>query len=120
MSRSTPDLQTFLPLSEAVLHILLTLIDRERHGYAIMQDVAACTEDRLKLSASTLYGCVKRMLDSGLIAEADQRPDPESDDERRRYYSVTTLGKRVALAEVERLTQLVAQARALGLRPVSK
>jgi DNA-binding PadR family transcriptional regulator len=91
MARSTPDPQTFLPLSEPVLHILLALIDRKRHGYAIMQDVATRTGDRLKLSASTLYGCIKRMLDNGLIAEVDERPDPESDDERRRYYSVTAL-----------------------------
>jgi len=118
MARALPDPQTFLPLSEPVLHILLALIDRERHGYAIMQDVAARTENRLKLSASTLYGCIKRMLDSGLIEETGERPDPESDDERRRYYSVTTLGKRVALAEVQRLTTVLGHARALGLRPV--
>jgi DNA-binding PadR family transcriptional regulator len=117
MASSLPDPQTFLPLSEPVLHILLALIDRERHGYAIMQDVATRTNNRVKMSASTLYGCIKRMLDSGMIAEVDERPDPESDDERRRYYSVTALGRRVALAEVERLTAVVGQARALGLRP---
>jgi DNA-binding PadR family transcriptional regulator len=120
MARPATDPLTFLPLSEPVLHILLALVDRERHGYAIMQDIAARTGNRLKLSASTLYGCIKRMLDSGLIAETDERPDPESDDERRRYYAVTALGKKVALAEVERLTAVVGQAHALGLRPASE
>ena len=82
-----------------------------------MQDVAARTDGRMKLSPGTLYGSIKRMLDEGLIVELDDRPDPEDDDERRRYYRLTPHGREVALAEAERLTTLLRQARAAGLTP---
>ena len=106
-----------LPLSPAVFQILVALADQDRHGYAIMQDVAARTDGALKLSPGTLYGSIKRMLDDGLIVELDERPDPDHDDERRRYYRLTRLGREVAQAEADRLTTLLRQARAAGLTP---
>ncbi|PYT20548.1 MAG: PadR family transcriptional regulator [Acidobacteria bacterium] len=106
-----------LPLPTAVFHILIALADRDRHGYSIMQDVAARTGGKVQLSAGTLYGSIRRMLEQGLIEELEESPDPSSTDERRRYYRLTRLGKRVAAAEVERLNALVQQARATGLVP---
>ena len=108
---------TFLPLTPAIHHILLALADQDRHGYAIMQDVAARTDGRMKLSPGTLYGSIKRMLEDGLIVELDRRPSPENDDERRRYYRLTRVGREVAQAEADRLTTLLRQARAAGLTP---
>jgi DNA-binding PadR family transcriptional regulator len=105
------------PLPLAVFHILVAVADRERHGYAIMQDVAARTDGALKLSPGTLYGNIKRLLEEGLIQELDERPDPEHDDTRRRYYRITALGRRVAIAESARLAKLLGQARASGLVP---
>jgi DNA-binding PadR family transcriptional regulator len=102
--------ETFLPLTPAVFHILLALADGERHGYSIMQEVATLTDGNLKMGPGTLYGSIKRMLASGLIEESDWRPDPELDDERRRYYRLTDLGRRVASAEAGRLSRLVHQA----------
>jgi DNA-binding PadR family transcriptional regulator len=106
-----------LPLAPAVFQILVALADQDRHGYAIMQDVAARTDGRMKLSPGTLYGSIKRMLDDGLIAELDERPDPDQDDERRRYYRLTRFGREVAQAEADRLMTLLRQARAAGLTP---
>ncbi len=106
---------SLLPLPVAVFHILIALADRDRHGYSIMQDVAARTEGKVQLSAGTLYSSIRRMLEQGLIEELKDSPDPTSTDERRRYYRLTRFGKRVAAAEVERLTGLVRQARATGL-----
>jgi DNA-binding PadR family transcriptional regulator len=111
------DLHSFLPLPPAVFHILVAVADRERHGYAIMQDVAARTDQNLKLSPGTLYGSIKRMLEDGIIQELQERPDPENDDTRRRYYRITPFGRRVAIAESARLTKLLSQARATGLAP---
>ena len=105
------------PLPPAVFHILVALADQDRHGYAIMQDVAARTDGRMKLSPGTLYGAIKRMLDEDLIVEVDERPDPDNDDERRRYYRLTPFGRDVAKREVERLGTLLRQARAVGLTP---
>jgi DNA-binding PadR family transcriptional regulator len=99
------------PLSPAVFHILLALADEERHGYGIMQDVAHQTGNALRLGPGTLYGCLKRMLAAGLVEESDERPDPALDDERRRYYRMTALGKRVVHAEAERLYGAVTAAR---------
>lgn len=103
------------PLPVAFFHILVALADRERHGYAIMQDVAARTDGELRLSPGTLYGSIKRMLEEGLIEEVGERPDPEHDDERRRYYRITRHGRQAAIAESERLARLLKQARASGL-----
>ena len=115
--RKTPPAEVVLPLSPAVFHILVAVADRERHGYAIMQDVDARTDGRLRLSPGTLYGSIKRMLHDGLIDELEERPDPEHDDVRRRYYRITALGRRVAAAEAARMTKLLQQARASGLVP---
>ena len=105
----------WLPLTPAVFHILLALADRERHGYGIMQEVLARTGGEMRLGPGTLYGSIKRMLADGLIAESGERPDPALDDERRRYYRLTDLGRRVATAEAERLARLVAVAAAKRL-----
>ncbi len=109
--------ESLLPLPPAVFHILIALADRDRHGYSIMQDVAARTNGKVKLSAGTLYSSVRRMLEQGLIEELAESPDPASTDERRRYYRLTRFGKRAAAAEVERLNALLKQARATGLVP---
>ena len=101
----------FLPLTPAVFHILLVLSDEDRHGYDIMREIAAATDGKIKMGPGTLYGSIKRMLQAGLIAEADERPDPSLDDARRRYYTLTDLGQRVLAAEVERLVRLVDVAR---------
>jgi len=106
-----------LPLQPAVFQILVALADQDRHGYAIMQDVAARTGGSMKLSPGTLYGSIKRMLDEGLIVELDERPAPDEDDERRRYYRITASGRASAQAEADRLTTLLRQARSVGLTP---
>lgn len=104
-----------LPLTPPVFHILLALIEGERHGYGIMQDVAAQTNDALLLGPGTLYGCLKRMLTAGLVEESDERPDPELDDSRRRYYRMTEPGRRAVRAEAERLARAVSAAKARRL-----
>jgi len=106
-----------LPLPQAVFQILVALADQDRHGYAIMQDVAERTGGALKLSPGTLYGSIKRMLEDGLIVEIDDRQRPAEDDERRRYYRITQFGRDLAQAEAERLTVLLRQARDVGLTP---
>jgi DNA-binding PadR family transcriptional regulator len=111
------DVDAFLPLPTAVFHILVALADRERHGYSIMQDVSARTDGKVRLSAGTLYSAIRRMLEQGLIEELRESPDPASDDERRRYYGLTRLGRDVAAAEARRLSDMLAQARATGLIP---
>jgi DNA-binding PadR family transcriptional regulator len=115
MKDPTPD--SLLPLPTAVFHILIALADRDRHGYSVMQDVAARTGGKMRLSAGTLYSSIRRMLEQGLIEELRDSPDPSSTDERRRYYRITRFGKRVAAAEVERMNALLQQARATGLAP---
>jgi DNA-binding PadR family transcriptional regulator len=107
--------QDLLPLTPPVFHILLALADEERHGYGIMQDVAWQTNDKLQLGPGTLYGCLKRMLAAGLVEESDERPDPAMDDERRRYYRMTALGRRVVRAEAERLASAVTAAKSRKL-----
>ena len=108
-----------LPLTPAVLNILLALADEERHGYGIMQEVEARTEGETRLGPGTLYGSIKRMLADGLIEESDERPDPEMDDQRRRYYRITDFGRKVAGAEAGRLAKLVsaAEAKKIVFRP---
>lgn len=115
MSKTRPE--ELLPLTPPVFHILVALSDGERHGYAIMRQVAADTDDALQLGPGTLYGCLKRMLAAGLVAESDERPDPALDDERRRYYRITELGDRVVRAETQRLATSLTAARARRLLP---
>ena len=104
-------------LPPATFHILLALAEEDRHGYAIIQDVAARTDGDLKLSAGTLYRSIQRMLEQGLIVETRERPAPEDDDERRRYYRITPEGAATAREEARRLNNLVRMARAKGLAP---
>lgn len=101
------DVQNLLPLTPAVFHILLALADGEKHGYGIMLEVATLTDNLIRMGPGTLYGTIKRMLEAGLIEETDERPDPALDDERRRYYRITALGKRAAQAEAARLSRLL-------------
>ena len=103
--------QSLLPLTEAAFEILLALSDRQRHGYAILQEVERRTEGRVSLHPGTLYRGLNRMLTQGWIEELDERPDPEMDDERRRYYRITSWGRAVAAAEAKRLASQVAAAR---------
>ena len=109
----------FLPLTPMVLHILLALADGDKHGYAIIKEVRRRTNGEVELGASSLYSVLKRLLGDRLVAEADERPDPALDDERRRYYRLTTLGRDTMLAELRRLESILLQARAkrLVLRP---
>jgi len=117
--------EAMLPLTPAVFHILLALADGELHGYGIMKAVESDTQDQVNMGPGTLYGSIKRMLAANLIEEADERPDPTLDDQRRRYYRLTGFGQRVLKAEVERLAWAVqvAQAKKLlgetALSPVS-
>ena len=106
-----------LPLPPATFHILIALLDEERHGYAIIQDVEERTGGELRLSAGTLYRSIARMVEQGLIAEVTSGPLVRANDERRRYYRITRFGTAVARAEMRRLTQLVRLARARGLTP---
>jgi DNA-binding PadR family transcriptional regulator len=117
MTVSREAIEALLPLPPATFHILLSLVEEERHGYAVIQDVESRTEGALRLSAGTLYRSIQRMLDQGLIVESRRRPAAALDDERRRYYRITALGRSVASGEMGRLTQLVRLARASGLSP---
>ncbi len=112
-----PDPQKLLPLPVAFFQILVALAGGERHGYAIMQDVAERTGGKLKLSPGTLYGAIRRLLELGVIVEVAGRPDPGEDDERRRYYRITPFGQKVAVAEAARLASLVEDARERGWLP---
>jgi DNA-binding PadR family transcriptional regulator len=109
--KRTDNPEGMLPLSPAVFHILLTLADGERHGYSIMQEIAEQTGGTLRIGPTTLYRSIKHMLESRLIVEIDERPDPALDDERRRYYRITPFGKLVASAEARRLEQALSVAR---------
>ena len=113
--RADADVADFLPLTAAIHHILLALADEERHGYGIMLEVARLTGGT-RMGPGTLYGTLKRLLASALIEEADERPDPELDDERRRYYRITRLGARVLAAEGSRISLLLRAAKAKKVR----
>src|ERR1700675_3534665 len=113
--RKKRETESFLPLTAAMFHILLALADGEKHGYAILKEVARRTEDKVRLSAGTLYGNLSRLASSGLIAESGERPEIALDDERRRYYKLTKFGREVAVAEARRMEEVVAQAHAKKL-----
>ena len=110
-SAGSAEPESFLPLTPAMFHILMALAKGESHGYAIMQDIETNTDGRFRIGPGTLYGSIKRMLASGWIEEVDERPDPDLDDERRRYYRLTGLGRQVAEAEAGRLAGMVRLAR---------
>ena len=105
-----------LPLTSPVFHVLVALADEERHGYAIIKKVAQLTDGNVRLSTGTLYGIIKRLLGEGLIVESSRRPAAAVDDERRRYYRLSEFGRRVVVAEAERLEHMLAVARATRLR----
>jgi DNA-binding PadR family transcriptional regulator len=109
--------ENLLPLTPAVFHILLALSDAERHGYGIMKEVEQRTEGRVQLRPGTLYQALKRLLEAGLIAEAGEKVDPQFNAERRRYYRLNGLGRRVIAAEAERLRRLVELARIKKVLP---
>lgn len=102
------------PLTPAVLHILLALASGERHGYAIMKQVEADSQGKVKMGPGTLYGSIGRMIDAGLIRESDKKVDPNMDDERRVYYKITALGQKTLAAELQRYREVVAVAKRLA------
>jgi len=108
---SEKSVESFLPLTPAVFHILVTLADGEAHGYAVMQEVTRRSGGVVRLGPGTLYGAISRLLEDGFIEESEHRPDPEMDDTRRRYYRLTNFGGRVLAVETERLAELVRAAR---------
>ena len=105
------------PLTPAVLHILLALSTQERHGYGIMKQVEAESQGKVKMGPGTLYGSVRRMIESGLICESDKKIDPKMDDERRVYYRITALGRKTLAAELQRYHDVIAVAREKSLLP---
>jgi DNA-binding PadR family transcriptional regulator len=118
MPANKTDPEEMLPLTPAAFHVMLALADGERHGYAIMQEVAEHTAGRMKMGPGTLYGTIKRLLEAGLIEESDERPDPQLDDERRRYYRLSGVGQRAVRAEAQRYADVAAVAR--GKRLIGK
>ena len=106
MPTKDKDPESITPLTAPVFYILLALADRERHGYAIIKEVETLTEGKVRLSTGTLYAAVRRLLDGGLIEETEERPHPALDDQRRRYYRLTSFGEEVARAEVGRMVHL--------------
>jgi len=118
--RTTVTPESQLPLAPATFQILLSLVDGERHGYAIMKEVTTRTEGAVRLGPGTLYGALKRLLEAGLVEEGGERADPELGDDRRRYYRLTKLGLRVARMEARRLDAMVRAARRkklIGMEP---
>jgi len=117
MAARTRDPQSLLPLTAALLHVLLSLADSDKHGYAIIKEVQDRTNGDVTLGAGTLYSMLKRLLAEGLVVESGDRPDRTLDDERRRYYRLTAFGRDVAIADIRRLESLVSQARQKQLVP---
>jgi len=112
--KGPPQPEAFLPLKPNWFHVLLSLADQEQHGYGIMQEVLARTDGKVRLWPATLYGTLKKLIEEELIEESDERPVPELDDRRRRYYRLTRLGRRVLAAESQRLEDLVRVIHAKG------
>jgi DNA-binding PadR family transcriptional regulator len=117
VSDSAADPDTLLPLPPVTFHILVALSDADRHGYAIIQEIAERTDGALQIQAGTLYRSIQRMLEQGLVVESRTRPALDQDDERRRYYRITPFGRAVARAEAGRLSRMLKLARASGLVP---
>jgi DNA-binding PadR family transcriptional regulator len=117
VSHSRSEVDALLPLPSATFHILMAVAEEDRHGYAIIRDIEVRTSGALRLSAGTLYRSIQRMLEQGLLVETDDRPAPELDDERRRYYRITPLGRAAARGEAGRLSDLLRLARASGFSP---
>lgn len=111
----TRSVEPMLPMTPAMFHVLVALADGDKHGYAIMKEVTRLTDGAVSLSAGTLYGILRRLESEGLVVEKEERPAPELDDERRRYYHLTEFGRRVARAEAERLEDMVELARSKKL-----
>jgi DNA-binding PadR family transcriptional regulator len=120
MTARSRSVDIFLPLTPPVLHTLVSLADGDKHGYAILKEIARRTDGAVRLSAGTLYALLSRATADGLIEESDERPDFALDDERRRYYRLTALGRRVAVAEIARLESIVEMAREKRLVPRPK
>ena len=117
--KKPPEPDSFLPLKPHVFHVLLSLADEDQHGYGIMQEVLDRTDGKVRLWPATLYGTLKRLMDEDLIAESGDRPAPDRDDARRRYYRLTKLGRRVLNAECRRLEDLVSVIRTKrGVKPI--
>lgn len=117
---SNRDPRALLPLTPGMFQVLIALADGEKHGYAIIKEVARRTGGRVTLSAATLYTIVRRFVQEGVVAETAERPDPSLDDERRRYYHLTEFGRRVARAEAERMETALGMARAKRLIPKAR
>lgn len=117
MRRRERDPQSWLPLTQPAFHVLLALVDGEKHGYAILKEIRRRTGGRVKLNVSTLYGVIQRLEKGGLIRESDERPDPALDDERRRYFAIAGLGRQVLEAELARFEDALVQASVKNLRP---
>jgi DNA-binding PadR family transcriptional regulator len=117
MARHSRDPQDLLPLTPGMFQVLIALADGEKHGYAIIKEVARRTDDAIRLSAGTLYTLIRRFVQEGVIAESDERPDAALDDERRRYYRLTDFGRAVAQAEARRMEDALDMARAKKLIP---
>jgi DNA-binding PadR family transcriptional regulator len=111
MKQNVQSPEAALDLTPAMFQVLLALGGDEKHGYAILKEVEEQTDGRVRLSTGTLYAMIKRMLSEGIIAECRNRPPAEEDDQRRRYYRLTPLGRNVAMAEVERMERMIATAR---------
>jgi DNA-binding PadR family transcriptional regulator len=116
-SRDHSTFQDLKPLPPVIFHILLSLGDGERHGYALKREIVRRTGGKLKLGPGVLYGSINKMLEQGLIEESEERPDPHLDDERRRYYRLTTYGRKVAQAEAGRMRELAQLAAATFRAP---
>lgn len=120
MARHARRPEDLLPLTPGMFHVLIALADGEKHGYAIIKEVARRTDGALQLSAGTLYTLIRRFVQDGVIAESAERPDPALDDERRRYYRLTPFGRDVARAEAARMESTLNMARAKKLIPPGK
>ena len=112
MDSASQEPRSFLPLTPVVFHILMALSTEDRHGYAIIKEVEASTEGRVLIQTGTLYQAIKRLLDAGLIRSAESKMDPKLDDERRRYYALSGIGKKVLSEEAMRLERMVSLAHA--------